>query len=92
LFVLGLESCRADLKFGSEGGGSEGAPTLDIDLGAGREGSRTDDELIKREEEAIKLDGLSVSQLKELREKSDKFQFQVKSINDNISRSWFILK
>lgn len=30
-----------------------------------------------REEEAIKLDGLSVAQLKEIREKADKFQFQV---------------
>ncbi|KAK9759172.1 Hsp90 protein [Popillia japonica] len=49
---------------------------VDIDLGASREGSRTDDEVVKREEEAIKLDGLNVAQMKELREKSEKFQFQ----------------
>lgn len=35
-----------------------------------------DDEVVKREEEAIKLDGLNVAQMKELREKSEKFQFQ----------------
>ena len=29
-----------------------------------------------REEEAIKLDGLNVAQMKELREKSEKFTFQ----------------
>ncbi|XP_056646837.1 endoplasmin [Diorhabda sublineata] len=50
--------------------------TVDADLGASREGSRTDDEALKREEEAIKLDGLNVAQLKELREKSEKFTFQ----------------
>lgn len=36
----------------------------------------TDSEAVKREEEAIKLDGLSVAQVKELREKSEKFTFQ----------------
>lgn len=35
-----------------------------------------DDEVVKREEEAIKLDGLNVAQLRELREKSEKFTFQ----------------
>lgn len=35
-----------------------------------------DDEVVKREEEAIKLDGLNVAQLKELREKAEKFTFQ----------------
>ncbi|CAH1154301.1 unnamed protein product [Phaedon cochleariae] len=49
---------------------------VDLDLGASREGSRTDDEAVKREEEAIKLDGLNVAQLRELREKSEKFAFQ----------------
>jgi heat shock protein 90kDa beta len=38
--------------------------------------SFTDDEVIKREEEAIKLDGLNVAQIKELRDKSEKFAFQ----------------
>ncbi|XP_023011674.2 heat shock protein 90 Gp93 [Leptinotarsa decemlineata] len=49
---------------------------VELDLGASREGSRTDDEVVKREEEAIKLDGLNVAQLRELREKSEKFAFQ----------------
>ena len=35
-----------------------------------------DDEVVKREEEAIKLDGLNVAQMKELRDKAEKFTFQ----------------
>lgn len=41
-----------------------------------REGSRTDDEVVKREEEAIKLDGLSVAEIKEMRSKAEKHEFQ----------------
>jgi heat shock protein 90kDa beta len=51
------------------------APRVDDDIGKSREGSRTDDEVVKREEEQIKLDGLNVSQLKELREKAQKQEF-----------------
>ncbi|XP_043201423.1 endoplasmin homolog [Amphibalanus amphitrite] len=51
-------------------------PKVDEDLGASREGSRTDSETVAREEEAIKLDGLSVAQMKELKEKSEKHVFQ----------------
>ncbi|XP_049532133.1 endoplasmin [Anopheles darlingi] len=51
-------------------------PLVDNNLGASKEGSRTDAEAVKREEEAIKLDGLNVAQIKELREKSEKFTFQ----------------
>ena len=50
--------------------------TVDEDLGAAREGSRTDDEVVQREGEAINIDGLSIAELKELREKSEKHQFQ----------------
>ncbi|XP_066992643.2 endoplasmin [Anabrus simplex] len=50
--------------------------TVEVDLGSSREASRTDDEIVKREEEAIKLDGLNVAQVKELREKAEKFAFQ----------------
>nr|WKF55085.1 94 kDa glucose-regulated protein [Protohermes costalis] len=50
--------------------------TIDDDLGASREASRTDDEVVKREEEAIRLDGLNVAQLKQLREQAEKFTFQ----------------
>ncbi|TDG45009.1 hypothetical protein AWZ03_008570 [Drosophila navojoa] len=45
-------------------------------MGAFKEGSRTDAETLKREEEAIQLDGLNVAQLKEIREKAEKFTFQ----------------
>lgn len=52
-------------------------PEVDLDLGASRDALRTDDEAVKREEEAIKLDGLSVAEMKELREKAEKFVYQV---------------
>ncbi|KAK9500121.1 hypothetical protein O3M35_001445 [Rhynocoris fuscipes] len=50
--------------------------TVEPNLGASREGSRTDDEVLAREEEAIKLDGLNVAQVKEMRDKAEKFAFQ----------------
>ena len=37
---------------------------------------RTDSEVVDREEEAIKLDGMSVAEMKELRDKSEKHAFQ----------------
>uniref|UniRef100_A0A183C020 HATPase_c domain-containing protein n=1 Tax=Globodera pallida TaxID=36090 RepID=A0A183C020_GLOPA len=39
-------------------------------------GKGTDDQAVQREEEAIKLDGLSVSEFKQLRESAEKHQFQ----------------
>ncbi|GFQ89726.1 endoplasmin [Trichonephila clavata] len=51
-------------------------PIVENDIGSSRDGSRTDDEIVPREEEAIKLDGLNVAQIKELREKAEKFTFQ----------------
>lgn len=36
---------------------------MEDDIGAGMEGSRTDDNVVAREEEAIKLDGLNVAQV-----------------------------
>ncbi|XP_020291814.1 endoplasmin [Pseudomyrmex gracilis] len=53
----------------------EDVGTVDDDLGASREASRTDHEAVQREEEAIKIDGLNTAQIKELREKSEKFIF-----------------
>jgi len=50
--------------------------SVEPDLGASREGSRTDDDVVSREEEAIKLDGLNVAQMKELRDKASKHTFQ----------------
>lgn len=51
-------------------------PIVDENIGKSKEGSKTDDETVKREEEAIQLDGLSVAEMKELREKSEKHHFQ----------------
>ncbi|XP_051543911.1 endoplasmin-like [Myxocyprinus asiaticus] len=49
---------------------------VEDDLGKSRDGSRTDDEVVQREEEAIQLDGLNASQIKEIREKAEKHAFQ----------------
>ncbi|KYN03881.1 Endoplasmin [Cyphomyrmex costatus] len=54
----------------------ENTGTVENDLGASREASRTDHEAVQREEEAIKIDGLNTAQVKELREKAEKFAFQ----------------
>ncbi|EPY74066.1 endoplasmin precursor [Camelus ferus] len=76
LWVLGL--CCVLLTFGSVRAEDEVDVdgTVEEDLGKSREGSRTDDEVVQREEEAIQLDGLNASQIRELREKSEKFAFQ----------------
>ncbi|XP_018018796.1 endoplasmin isoform X2 [Hyalella azteca] len=50
--------------------------TVDNNIGSSKEGSKTDDEVVAREEEAIKLDGLNVAQIKELRDKAEKHEFQ----------------
>ncbi len=67
--------CLADDDVEGEDSEDFGAK-IEKDLGSQREGSKTDDEVVSREEEAIKLDGLNVSQLKEMREKAEKFTFQ----------------
>ncbi len=76
LAIFGL-LCMAQLAKAQEPTEDELQPdTAEDNLGASREGSRTDDEVVKREEEAISIDGLSVAQMKELRDKSEKHQFQ----------------
>jgi heat shock protein beta len=50
--------------------------SVEDDIGKSRDASRTDDEVVQREEEAIKLDGLSVAQMKELQDKAEKHAFQ----------------
>ena len=71
VFVLALSQATADK-----------APedlqpdTAEANLGASKQGSRTDDDVVRREEEAIKLDGLSVKELKDIRDKAEKHQFQ----------------
>lgn len=52
------------------------AETVDENIGKAHDGSRTDDEVVQREEEAIKLDGMNVAQMKELREQAEKHHFQ----------------
>jgi len=49
---------------------------VDADFGKHADGSRTDDEVVQREEESIQLDGLSVKEMKDLRESAEKFEFQ----------------
>lgn len=60
----------------AEDADAESVGTVDNDLNGARDGSKTDDEVVAREEEAIKLDGLNAAQIKELRAKSEKHQFQ----------------
>ncbi|XP_034169145.2 endoplasmin [Pangasianodon hypophthalmus] len=76
LWILGL--LCALLVFTSVKAGDEVDVdgTVEEDLGKSRDGSRTDDEVVQREEEAIQIDGLNAAQIKELREKSEKFAFQ----------------
>jgi len=50
--------------------------TLDGQMGKHAEGSRTDDEVVQKDEERIKLDGLNVAQIKELRDRMEKGAFQ----------------
>ena len=52
------------------------AIAVDNDIGSFSEASRTDENVVAREEEAIQLDGLNVAQLKELRDKAEKRTFQ----------------
>ncbi|XP_033224000.1 endoplasmin [Belonocnema kinseyi] len=76
LFALAGLFLLTGLAFAEEDAIEENVGTVENDLGSSREGSRTDDEVVKREEEAIKLDGLNVAQMKELRDKSEKYTFQ----------------
>jgi len=55
----------------------------DVDIGTvedspvgDKDGSKTDDNVVAREEEAIKLDGLNVAQMKELRDSAEKGAFK----------------
>lgn len=67
--LLACAAVKADDELDVDG-------TVEEDLGKSRDGSRTDDEVVQREEEAIQLDGLNAAQIKELREKSEKHAFQ----------------
>lgn len=58
------------------GVGSVEEVTVDADLGASREASRTDAEAVLREEEAISPDELSVAQMREIKERAQNYTFQ----------------
>ncbi|CAF1624947.1 unnamed protein product, partial [Adineta ricciae] len=51
-------------------------PKVDDDIGKHTDGSKTDDEVVQKEEEAIKLDGLSAKEFRTLVDSSEKHQFQ----------------
>lgn len=73
LFLIGtallLAVCRAEDEIIEEN-------TADADLGGSKPGKKTDHETLEKEEEAIKIDGLNVQQIKEMRAKAEKFHFQ----------------
>merc|ERR1712050_517191 len=69
--ILGLILCSAVCR-----AEDEAEPKVQDDIGKSREAGRTDDETVKREEEAIKLDGLNVAEMKTLRESAEKHAFQ----------------
>lgn len=50
--------------------------TVIDDMAAHKEGSRTDSETVDREAEAIKIDGMSVAEMKLMRESAEKHVFQ----------------
>jgi len=54
----------------------ENEDEITVEANLKKEASSTDAEALKREEEAIKLDGLNVAQMRELRESAEKFAFQ----------------
>ncbi|CAF2714961.1 unnamed protein product [Rotaria sp. Silwood2] len=51
-------------------------PKVDDDIGKHSDASKTDDEVVQKEEEAIKLDGLSAKEFRTLIDASEKHQFQ----------------
>jgi len=79
LWLAGL-LCLALFSSGVAAADTEAADvapdTVEDNLGAHKDGSRTDTEALSREEEAINIDGLNVAQMKEMRDKAEKHQFQ----------------
>jgi len=69
VLLLGFSQVRAE---------DEDLPTetVEDDIAAHKEGSRTDSETVDREAEAIKIDGLSVAEMKLMRESAEKHVFQ----------------
>jgi len=71
-----IAKCFAEDSESENDNGIVDLPKVDDDPGKSRDASKTDDETVQREEEAIKLDGLSVAEMKHLREKAEKHNFQ----------------
>uniref|UniRef100_F1KV29 Endoplasmin n=1 Tax=Ascaris suum TaxID=6253 RepID=F1KV29_ASCSU len=69
-FVALLPSSRVEAEDDVE------EPTVKENIGKAKDASKTDDEVVQREEEAIKLDGLSVAEMKEMRARAEKYEFQ----------------
>lgn len=65
-----------DLAFTSAEETETEPPKVDEDAGKSRDASKTDDEVVQREEEAINIDGLSVAEMKQMRESAEKHAFQ----------------
>jgi len=70
LLLLGFSQVKA------EEDGDLPTETVDENIAAHKEGSRTDTETVDREAEAIKIDGLSVAEMKLMRESAEKHVFQ----------------
>lgn len=75
LLALNSLTGYTNVAFGDETD-DKSPPTVKQDIGKGSEASRTDDEVVSREEEAIKIDELNVSQKKQMRESYEKHAFQ----------------
>ncbi|XP_055375366.1 endoplasmin homolog [Condylostylus longicornis] len=69
LLILGYE-CKADEI------DLEDVGTADPDITVSKKGSMTDPETVAREADTINIDGLSIQEIKNLREQSEKFTFQ----------------
>ncbi|UJR16093.1 hypothetical protein I4U23_003005 [Adineta vaga] len=72
--LLFTNSCKAEDE--TETSSSSIPPEVDEDIGKHTDGSKTDDEVVRKEEEAIKLDGLSAKEFRTLVDASEKHQFQ----------------
>ena len=71
-----VAQCQGEEETKTDETTEEASPKVEDDIGKSRDASKTDDEAVQREEEAISLDGLNVAQMKELREKAEKHAFQ----------------
>ncbi|CAF0788960.1 unnamed protein product [Rotaria sp. Silwood1] len=71
--LLFTDTCKAEDEIDTS---TPIPPKVDDDIGKHTDGSKTDDEVVQKEEEAIKLDGLSAKEFRTLVDASEKHQFQ----------------